>query len=333
MNNKEVLLKMIEIFERETDEDHTLSIGELKKLLDKGYEETVTKYSIRQNLKVLKNQYNFFHIESLDKDKFNAKLYCKSYRILDKYQLRILIDAIYSAKFIPFKDSKILVEKIKTLTSEHIAKKLESRVFVEDKIISATSQTKNHINTLHEAIEENKMVTFKYQRYNMQKELEFGNNGNLHVVMPYGMVWQNGFYYFVAQKKSNLEFINFRVDRMVEVKKTKEVFIPESFDLSKHIDTCFNMYPGKVETIKIKFHSHLINAIIDRFGVKADITISGDEHFILRTPATMNKGLVRWILNWGSDAEVLYPQELVEEIKEEIGKIHKIYHAKGLSKN
>ena len=97
------------------------------------------------------------------------------------------------------------------------------------------------------------------------------------------------------------------------------------FNLNKHLESCFNMYPGKVETLKIEFDNHLINAIIDRFGVDIKIEKKDENNFILTTRAAINKGLVRWILNWGSDAEVLSPYSLVGEIKLEIEKMYDKY--------
>ena len=72
------------------------------------------------------------------------------------------------------------------------------------------------------------------------------------------------------------------------------------------------MYPGQVRLIKIKFHNHLINAIIDHFGKDAKIEITDDSHFILSAEVAINMGLIRWILNWGSDAVVLYPESLIK---------------------
>lgn len=78
-------------------------------------------------------------------------------------------------------------------------------------------------------------------------------------------------------------------------------------------------------SIEIKFHKHLINAIIDRFGIEANIKPLGEDHFILYTRAAINTGLIRWILNWGSDAIVLKPERLVEETRSEIRKMNGMY--------
>ncbi len=96
-------------------------------------------------------------------------------------------------------------------------------------------------------------------------------------------------------------------------------------NVPEYINKTFNMYPGAVETIKIKFSNSLINVIIDRFGEGANVKKYDDKSFVLRTEAAISEGLVRWILTWGSEAKVLTPESLVEKIKEEAKKMYKLY--------
>ena len=86
------------------------------------------------------------------------------------------------------------------------------------------------------------------------------------------------------------------------------------------------MYPGEIVGIKIKFDNHLINAIIDRFGKDLTIEIYDKNNFILKTEAALSTGLVRWILNWGSDAEVLSPPKLIDKLKEETKRMYRLYN-------
>lgn len=113
---------------------------------------------------------------------------------------------------------------------------------------------------------------------------------------------------------------------MRQVNISEKSFNKEYFNLADHTSRCFNMYPGEVRPIRIKFDNHLINAIIDRFGKDVRVEIVDESHFVLLTEAALTTGLIRWILNWGSDAEVLHPQILVEKVREETGKMYQIYH-------
>jgi predicted DNA-binding transcriptional regulator YafY len=91
--------------------------------------------------------------------------------------------------------------------------------------------------------------------------------------------------------------------------------IDKTIDLVGYLNSCFNMFRGKVETIEIKFVNKLINAIIDRFGKKVNIIDKDDGHFTIRIEAAINEGLVRWVLNWGGDAEIISPANLKHILK------------------
>lgn len=324
ISNKQRILKIKEIFEKETDEEHDLSVEDIIKRLESEYgpEYKVGERAIKDDVKTLMD-IDFSIAEN--RDKFGKKFFCKLDRKFEVYELRMLIDAISSARFTTPADTKRLIEKIKSLTSEGLSRKLVNQIYVDDRIVCDNNELKYNIDKLHNATQHRKGIRFKYERYNVHKELVEGNNGNYYEVEPYGVVWNNGFYYLVGFSLSKEDIINYRIDRMRKVEELDKSFTKEYFNLAEHINKCFNMYPGRVSYIEIKFDKHLINAIIDRFGKDVNIKVVEDDSFILRTDAAINKGLVRWILNWGSDAKVLHPPILIKEIKEEIEKMNNIY--------
>lgn len=329
VSNKERILKLREVFERETDEHHELSFADIIKRLklEYGADYKVGLRAIKDDIKTLRENEETYLIENTDK--FGKKLYSKQNRKFEIYQLRILMDAVYSARFITPAESKRIVEKIKTLTSEGIAKKLGNQTYIDDRIVFEDGGVRYHIDHLHQAIQERVIIRFKYGRYTVHKKFEESNDGNYYNVKPYGLVWNNGFYYLVGYNIEKEKIINYRVDRMRKLYITNQGFSRGYFDLGQHVSQCFNMYPGQVRLIKIKFHNHLINAIIDYFGKDANIEITDDSHFILSAEVAINMGLIRWILNWGSDAVVLYPESLIKDVKIEIGKMYLMYGTYG----
>ena len=238
----------------------------------------------------------------------------------------MLIDAISSARFIGQEESNQLIKKIKGLASDKQAYRLSNQIHIDNRVVCEDKSLRLNIDKLHNAIQQRKAIKFRYGRYNLQKEFEERNPGKLYKVEPYGLVWNDGFYYLVGFSVKLEKIINYRVDRMRQLSVAEESFNKDYFNLAEHTNKCFNMYPGEVYHIKIKFDNHLINAIIDRFGRDVKIEIFNEEKFILSTKAALTEGLVRWILNWGSDAEVLYPNILVEKVKKEIEKMYEIYY-------
>ena len=160
-SNKERILKLQEIFERETDEHHELSFADIIKRLklEYGADYKIGLRAIKDDIKILRMNEETYLIENTDK--FGKKLYSKQNRKFETYQLRILIDAVYSARFITPVEAERIVES---------------------------------------------------------------NDGNYYDVKPYGLVWNNGFYYLVGHNLEKEKIINYRVDRMRKLHITNQGF-------------------------------------------------------------------------------------------------------------
>lgn len=320
---KDRILKVKNIFYTETDEINELALGDivdqLKSYYGSSYE--VDFRSIKDDITVLRD--NNTYIEER-KGKHGRIMYSQQYRLFETNELRILIDSISSSNSIGMDDKKRIIGKIKKLTSKNMGKELSNQIYTKEKIINKDKTFRVNVDKIHRAIENRNKIEFNYGRYNLNKD--FIINDKTYRADPYNLAWDNGFYYLVAYDEKKEKIINFRIDRMRNVRKLEERY-PENitFDLGEHLETCFNMYPGEMKIIKIKFDNHLINAIIDRFGIDINIEKSGKNNFILTTRAAINTGLVRWILNWGSDAKVLSPESLVSDIKIEVTKMYDMY--------
>lgn len=323
ITNKQRILKIKDIFLRKSDENHKLSFEDILDLLkiEYGSDYEVSIRAIKNDVKTLIESDTYL-VE--DSNKYGKKMFSQQNRLLEMNELRTLIDSISSAGSISTSDKRKLINKIKKLTSDGMAKNLSNQIYSDFKIINKDKSFRYNVDTIHISIQNHNKIKFKYGRYNLKRK--FVLNEKSYKVQPYDLVWENGFYYLVAFDENKDTIINFRVDRMRDVSYTDDKYKKDlEFNLSDHLNNCFNMYPGDVSSIDIKFHKHLINAIIDRFGTKIIIEPMGEDHFILHTRAAINTGLIRWILNWGSDAEVLKPQKLIDEMKRELEKMHEIY--------
>ncbi|RBP01134.1 YafY family protein [Rossellomorea aquimaris] len=253
------------------------------------------------------------------------KYYSHQYRLFELYELRMLIDAVVSAKFISKKETRQLTGKIKRLTSLHQGKKLHNEIQIDSSIKSESPYIRLAIHDIHEAIAERRMITFQYGRYDVRKQFNLSHDGKLYKVKPYALAWANDFYYLIAYYFEADEIRHYRVDRLRNVEPLSETFPYEPFDVSKYVQSTFHMFAGDEEWIKVSFQNHLINVIIDKFGKDVDIQRNGENHFILTTKARVSTGLVNWILNFGSQARVISPPSLVDTVKTEVTKLYSLY--------
>ena len=89
-------------------------------------------------------------------------------------ELKLLIDAVQTSKFITEKKSEKLIKKIKSLTSRHEASRLQKQVFISNRVKNVNERIYYNIDTLHEAIEKGRKIRFKYFEYTPDKEAPQG---------------------------------------------------------------------------------------------------------------------------------------------------------------
>jgi predicted DNA-binding transcriptional regulator YafY len=325
VDNKERLLKLMQILKEETDEENELTLDDI---IDKfqniyGSELKLNKNSLKDDIEHLIESHFDITINQ-EKDGL-PKYYSHQYRLFELYELRMLIDAVVSARFITKEETKGLIRKIKQLTSVHQAKHLQNEILIDSSVKSESHLVRLAIHELHQSISDRKIVTFQYGRYDMNKQFQLSHDGELYRVKPLALTWANDFYYLLAYFYKENEIRHYRIDRLRNVQITEESFPFEAFDVNKYVQSTFHMFAGSEEWIKIRFKNHLINPIIDKFGKQVEIRKEDDTHFVVTTKARISDGLISWILNWGSQAEVLSPSTLVIQVKKEINKMNEIY--------
>ncbi|MGM7635269.1 helix-turn-helix transcriptional regulator [Bacillus sp. Hm123] len=327
VNNKQRLLKLMEWFREETDESNEWTIDDIisKFQVFYGEEYKPNKNSLKDDIENL-IEANFDITINQEKEGM-PKYYSHQYRLFEPYELRMLIDAVVSARFITKEETKGLTRKIQTLTSQPQAKRLQNELLIDTSIKSESRSVRLAINDLHEAITEKRIVTFQYGRYNLDKQFMLSHDGALYKVKPLALTWAHDFYYLIAYYFEADEIRHYRIDRMRNVQATEESFTYEAFDVGKYVQSTFNMFAGQADWIKIRFKNELVNVIIDKFGHGVDIQKDGEEYFILSTKAIVSTGLVNWILNFGSQAEVVQPNALRDRVQQEVEKMYHLYIA------
>ncbi|VEF46205.1 transcriptional regulator [Bacillus freudenreichii] len=318
------LLALKKILLEETDEGNQLSIKELAEKLKLAFssEAEFDPRAIKRDLEALDEQ--GFEIIT-NKGIYGKVLYSYHDRLFETYQLRLMVDAVLSARFITEKDKKTIIHKLKKLTSRHIAKTLPDPLIFNPSSNIDYNLIKINIDRVHKAISTNRILEYQYGKYNIDKEFVFNREGDFYQVEPYALIWQNDFYYLIGKFLQTGEFRHYRLDRIRNIRVTEEKFRREDLDITKYVDKSFHMFAGEDDWIKIKFKHEMINIIIDRFGLDADIRKLDEEHVLLTTKAKLSPGLVSWIMRWGHKAKVLSPEWLVEEVKKEIELMQDLY--------
>lgn len=208
------LLALMEIFKRYTDENHQLSI---KELVDRLRIEmpgcTADSKAVKRYIHTLQ-EFGFDIIEN--EDKYGKKYYSYQERLFETYQLRLLVDPILSARFITPEEKNNIIKNVKKLTSNHIAKTLPDPIIYQQSINHDYQLIKLHIDQIHQAISQSKMITFQYGDFDLNKKFRLRHGGEFYQVKPYALIWESDFYYLIGEdikydEKDNPR--NYRLDR------------------------------------------------------------------------------------------------------------------------
>lgn len=323
--SRDRFLEVLQILQQYTDKNNQLDIHEIQGYFSNEY--TVGLRGIREDLQVLEGSTIFPVIATQEKNGLRKEYYYDG-RLFEVHELRLLMDAIVAAQFIPKQETEQLLMKIRHLTSENYANQLKNELQVAEQMNHNTAEVSKSVQLLHEAIDQKQMVSFQYGRYNTQLKFQLSQNGNTYDVKPFGLVWNKDRYYLIAYYLPAEEVRQYRVDRMRHVEVMDACFIPDpTFNLQHYVNSMMHMYSGEMISLEAEFSENLINMVIDRFGLEANIQSNQDGKFIVKVNVAKSEGLIGWLLRWGSDVKVLYPPKLIEQMKDEIQKLTQQYES------
>lgn len=147
-------------------------------------------------------------------------------------------------------------------------------------------------------------------------------------VMPYHLHNFRGDWFMIAYDTLRNDFRNFLVARISEWKVLPEKFArDETFLPADWIGKAFQLFGGGEEVeVAIWFNPPKAHFIRERkWHPSQHIEEREDGSLVLRMTTTGLVEVKNWVLQFGSDAEVLEPESLREEIMAEVEELRKVY--------
>ena len=318
-NQKFKLYRLAQIMLERTDEEHYISMPEIMAALSE-YDVTADRKSIYNDLRDL----NVFGIEVEGEPIGNRYHYHVTNRSFELPELKLLVDAIQSSKFITEKKSYALIKKLETLASKYDAQKLQRQVYVSGRIKTMNESIYYTVDAIHNAISENKKIKFQYFQWNAKKEMELRHNGAWYHISPWGLSWDDENYYLVGYDTDAGMIKHYRVDKMLHIKisdesrEGKEHF--KKLDMADYAKKSFGMFGGKEQTVKLSVHNKLAGVIIDRFGKDVMMISADEEHFNVNVDVRVSRQFLGWVFSLGSDIQIVGPDDVVEQMRKEIAR-------------
>lgn len=319
-NNKIKLLYLMKILMEKSDESHALTINDIIIEIER-YGFTAERKTIYEDIGLLRQ----FGIDIITRKNGRSHEYFVGSRTFELPELKLLVDAVQSSKFITTKKSRLLIKKIESLASLYEAKQLDRQVFVTNRVKTMNEGIYYNVDRLYLAITENKQISFKYFEYAVNKEMKFRKNGEKYVTSPYFLSWDDENYYLVSFSNKYRDFTHYRVDKMtdIEILDQLRTEIPEekNFNIADYSKSVFNMFGGEEEIVKIQFDNSLVNVVIDRFGKDIMIEQADEFKFVVKLKVAVSSAFFAWVFQFENKARILEPGWIVEQFKERINRI------------
>lgn len=251
----------------------------------------------------------------IEVEQSNQNRYYLIGRWFDLPELKVLIDAVESARFIPKEKNSALVDKLSLLASPFTISKLVRNVDVENRIKSDNEKIYYIMETLNDAINDKKKVSFQYYTYTRNKERIAKHNGEVYIFSPYKMIWNGDYYYVVGYSEKHGSIGSFRVDRIVttpQILSEEQHEPPKDFDLNVYLNLMFRMYNGERKQVELICDNDLMDAIIDKFGKDVDVS-AYDDSFKATVTTSVGNVFYSWIFGFGGRVYINSPEDVKAE--------------------
>lgn len=315
-NQKLKLSVLSKIMQEKTDDEHSLTMPQIMEELEK-YDITAERKSIYADFQDMIDKLG---IEIIKEQIGRETYYHVGARQFELAEVKLLIDAIQSSKFITQTKSRELISKIKSFVSEHQAKQLQRQVYIDDRVKTMNESVYYTVDDVHTAINENKKIRFKYYKWDINKKLVARHNGDWFTASPWALTWDDENYYMVAYDDIDQKIKHYRVDKMMrisileEMREGKDLF--KNFDMAAYSKTTFGMYSGQLTKVHIQFKNEMCGVFIDRFGKEISFRKIDDEYSQVSVDVAVSPQFFGWIFSLGKDVKVTGPDEVVAKMRE-----------------
>lgn len=327
---KQKLLYVLKYLNEKTDENNGVTVNDIIAYLDL-FDIKAERKSIYDDLKTLQD----FGVDICSTKSKTVEYYLAS-RDFELSELKLLVDAVQSAKFITHKKSNELIKKLESLTSEMQARGLSRQVYVSNRVKTLNEKIYYNIDSLHDALNLGAKISFYYYRWELTGDnsnkvaKKKRNNGERYTVSPWALCWDDENYYLIAYDSNADKIKHYRVDKMESVtvhsnEKRDGEKLFNKFDMAVYSKQTFGMFGGELTDVKIRFDNSLIGVVVDRFSKNVFITTNDDSTFDMSTKVMLSPTFYGWLFGLKDKAQLISPKSARQEFLSYIDDVAALY--------
>lgn len=357
---KLVILYILDILQKYTDEEHRLSQKEIQDILKREYEMTVDRKAVKRNLlNLIEYGSNIEYREVSRKDIFRKKdsvsykgtsdfadkeiseddLLWTDFYLKQKFtneELRLLIDSLLFSKHIPYSQVKELITKLESLSNIYF-KSCSQYIYPLPVERTDNKQVFYNIAILDEAIRKKKKVLFEYAEYHTDKKMHLKKreDGSVreYIITPYQMAVQEGKYYLICNYDKYDDISNYRVDRIRNIQILEEKGKPfetlkwsghQPMNLNEYMNEHVYMYSSENAFVKFRIVKAMISDVIDLFGKGVNFSEETDTHVSVSVHVN-ERAAEQFAKNYAPDVVILQPKRLRDKLRDDLKKAWEAY--------
>ena len=311
MKNYNRLLLILKYLHDNTDEDHTSSIKDINDFLSNHYLEADRKTVVECINELQEVGYDICCVRS------TQNRYYMRTRPFTLAEVKLLVDAVQSSRFVSEEKSREIVEKLSTLVGAYKGDILKRHLYIGSRAKTNNERITEYVEKIQTAITNNKEVIFQYFDYMPDKQKTLRRDGKVYHFSPYDLIWNNDMYYVVGCGRHGT-VLKYRIDRMsnLELLDTDRYPMPEGYDISDFFEKEFSMMAGETCTVELLCNNELMGSIIDKFGEDVKTEIVDSDHFKTTVDVELSKTFYGWVFASAGSMKILSPEVAKDGFKE-----------------
>ena len=310
-NQKLKIFYILDYLQKNSHQDKPVGAQELISMLDRQHNISCDRKTVYSDIKALQD----YGVDIISLPGRNGGFFVAT-RNFELPELKLLIDAVQSSRYLTEKKSKELIEKLCNQCNEHDAKLMKRNVLVSGRVKSMNETIYYNVDAIQEAISLNSQITFRYFDWDIDGSRRYREKE--YAASPYGLCQDNENCYLLAHSARH-GVTSYRVDRMSDITLTGEKRMPcpelTGAALNEHANRLFQMYSGDAVDVKLRFHRELTNVVMDRFGRDTMFIPDGADHFVFTVKVAVSPMFLSWLMGFGYKAKILHPQSVIEKYK------------------
>ena len=311
-NQKLKIFYILDYLQQNSHEEHPVRAAELIHMLDRQHNIRCDRKTVYSDIAALMD----YGVDIVTKSGKNGGYFIAS-RNFELSELKLLIDVVQSSRYLTETKSRELIEKLCKECSVHDARLMKRNVLVSGRVKSMNETIYYSVDTIQEAIAENKQITFRYFDWGIDGKRRYREKD--YQASPYGLCQDSEYYYLLAHSDRH-GVTSYRIDRMSDIALSSADRTPcpelTGKALIEHANRLFHMYSGDAVDVKMRFHKDLTNVVIDRFGNNTMLIPDGDDHFVFTVRVAVSPMFLSWVIGFGKKARIVYPESVKDQCRQ-----------------